>query len=297
MKEHRVYNRKKKQVVNVRTSNARAMKFLHTRKAGKFLMNNIASLQFISILLSFFKYTPLSRFQIKPFIEKYKIKTSEFENSKCNFKSFNDFFIRKLKPGARVVNPDPNSLVSPADGAILVYDNIGDNTTFSIKGNSFSLRTLLGDNKLASKFKGGSLAIVYLAPFNYHRFHFPCDGHFDSIKRIGNKLLSVSPISLENGFRPFDVNVRDITEFTTYKKSKSLIIEVGACYVGRIVQTSATPGNKTKGMEKGYFGLGASTVVLVYQKDAVSFDYDLVKVSKKNISSLVKQGMKIGTFN
>jgi phosphatidylserine decarboxylase len=192
---------------------------------------------------------------------------------------------------------EPDALVSPADGVLSVFPDISGLPSFEIKGQEFTLASLLWDARLASEYRGGSIAVIYLSPTDYHRYHFPCDCTLERSWTLGARLFSVNPIAIENGFRPFDVNVRDVSILNSEKMGRFLMIEVGALYVGRMVRTSPDPGKKIKGEEKGYFGLGGSTIVLVFEKGALEFDGDILQMAAKSIQSRVRMGERIGKMS
>src|SRR5512145_2228714 len=111
------------------------------------------------------------------------------------FISFNDFFTRKLKSNARPVDTSSTVAVSPADGKILAYANIS-NSDFIVKGYRFDIFSFLNDARLAQKYLDGTLVIIRLVPFDYHRFHFPISGSVSHIARIDGDYYSVNPLAL-----------------------------------------------------------------------------------------------------
>lgn len=117
---------------------------------------------------------------IKRFIDYFEIDMSEIEVPAEGFQNFNQFFYRKLKPGARpIASPDDATVaVSPADARLIVFASVSLATRFWIKGREFTIANMLGDAQLADHFGDGSLAAFRLAPQDYHRFHFPCDGRY-----------------------------------------------------------------------------------------------------------------------
>lgn len=292
----KVWNRKENKLESIRAYKAEALLFIHKNPVAAFFMSKIATIPFFSTLMALKDYTSFSRKKVINFVKENNLDESEFEKPAIDYSSFSEFFDRRLKPSARPVNKEAGTLVSPSDGILTVFPDIKENATFTVKGRVFSVESLLGDRKLAEEYSGGSLAIVYLAPTDYHRYHYPCDCSLEKIWTIGNRLFSVNPIAMEYGFRPFDVNVRDISILNNDKSGRFLMIEVGATYVGRMVRTNAQPGTKNKGDEKGYFGLGGSTIILIFKKGAVSFDKDILEWTEKSVSSKVKMGEKIGSF-
>src|SRR3954466_12382968 len=114
--------------------------------------------------------------RVLPFIVDYDLNVDEFAKKALTFKSFNDFFYRALKPGARPIAPGERVAVLPADGRHLAFQNVDAAEGFYAKGQRFSLTSFLSDAALADRFAGGSMLISRLCPVDYHRFHFPVAG-------------------------------------------------------------------------------------------------------------------------
>lgn len=233
---------------------------------------------------------PTSVKKIKPFIEELNIDMSTAQ--KQEFTSFNDFFTRKLKDNARPVDTNSNVVVSPADGKILAYADIT-NSDFIIKGFRFDVSSFLNDTNLAQKYRDGTLVIIRLAPFDYHRFHFPISGNVSPITRIDGDYYSVNPIALRKKIEIFCQNKREFTIISNPLFGEVVMMEVGATMVGRIVQTYQRNFVK-KGEEKGYFKFGGSTVVLLFEKDMVRIDEDLLRNTTQGFETAVKEGERIG---
>lgn len=236
----------------------------------------------------------ISRFYIPRFIRNNNINVNEISQPVKSFKSFNDFFIRKLKPSARPLPTDPTAIISPADGSAFVIPHINGSTLFPIKAVSFSAQKMLQDEELANKFKGGTAVIIRLAPWDYHRVHFPLDGTPSTAKTISGRFESVSPAAYEAGVQPLEVNERHIIQLRSDKASTVAIVLVGALFVGAIKETY-TPGTKQlQGDEIGYFEYGGSTMVMLFQKDTVTINQNLIDASAQGKETPVKMGEIIG---
>ncbi len=295
---NKVWNRKTARLEDVRYYKNEAIIFVHKNPIARFIMSRIAIWPFFSTLMALKDYTRFSKKKVLDFVAVNNLDESEFEKPTAEYSSFSEFFDRRLKPQARPVCQQSDALVSPADGFLTVFPDISGFPAFTVKGQKFTLTSLLRDEHLADEYKSGSLAVVYLSPTDYHRYHFPCDCSLDRSWTLGAKLFSVNPIAMEHGYRPFDVNVRDVSILYNEKMGQFLMIEVGALYVGRMVWTSPGQGKKSKGEEKGYFGLGGSTIVLVFKKGAVKFDEDILEMSGYDIPSRVRMGERIaGIFS
>lgn len=233
---------------------------------------------------------PKSAEAIESFIDGYDIDMNSFKEQK--FATFNEFFIRELKDGARKIDTLARSVVSPADGKLLAYEDIS-NSDFIVKGYRFDVSTFLNDPELAQRFHDGTLVIIRLAPADYHRYHFPLDGEISKETKIDGHYYSVSPLALRKRMEIFCLNKREYTVIENPVFGKVIMSEVGATMVGSMVQTYS---GKTveKGQEKGYFKFGGSTVVLLFEKNKIKMDDDLVKNSLNGFETEVKQGEKIG---
>ena len=236
-----------------------------------------------------------SRYSVASFVKKMDIDLSEAERDKISqYRSFNDFFTRKLKPEARPLPADSGVLVSPADGRLLAYEYLEEANPLQIKGQSVSLEKLCMSGDVEKSHKRGSVVIVRLSPADYHRFHFPADGVTGHTTVIKGKYYSVNPLSLEKNEGVFFRNSRQVTCIDTFHYGRIIMVEVGATFVGSIVQTFAPGMPVTRGTEKGYFQFGGSTVILIFQKDRVRIDTDLLRNTKEGFETDVKMGESIG---
>jgi phosphatidylserine decarboxylase len=233
---------------------------------------------------------PASRAKIAPFLETYGVDVSEFADAQDSFRTFNEFFYRKLKPRARPIAPGENDIVFPADGRHIVLPDIAACDDFFIKGTRFDLVTLLRDAALAERFASGSMLISRLCPVDYHRFHFPCAGTPASSYLINGPLYSVSPIALrKRPSIPWE-NKREITLLRTTKLGDVLLLEVGATCVGSIVQTFEPGSSIAKGDEKGYFRFGGSCVITIFEPGRIRFADDLIEHSKAGREVYARMG-------
>ncbi|MBI2742793.1 MAG: phosphatidylserine decarboxylase [Chlamydiales bacterium] len=247
-----------------------------------------------SRLYGSFQKSRLSRYKIRPFIEKYKVDEKEFLEPTDSFSSFNDFFIRKLKPSARPMAPGDEVAVLPADARYLVYPNIALADGFLVKNKKFSLEKLLQSETLAQKYAQGSLVIARLCPLDYHRFHFPCDGVPEETSEIKGPLFSVNPTALKKNIEILAENKRAITPFHTKNFGTILYIEVGATYVGTIHQTFAANDPCQKGDEKGFFSFGGSSLILLFEPSCIQFDQDLLDASQRKVEVRAHYGQSLG---
>lgn len=256
----------------------------------------ITSFSFLSSFYGWLQKCSWSRRKIKPFIKKYEIDASEFEKPIDTFTSFNDFFIRKLKAGARPVVEDPNVMIAPADARYLVLPKVHNHHRFSIKKATFNLGSFLTNQAISTHFEGGSMVIARLCPLDYHRFHFPFDA---TIKQeptlINGSLYSVSPWALKKRFSILAENKRVITLLDSPTFGLVAFVEIGATCVGTIWQTY-TQNEVKKGDEKGYFSFGGSSIVMLFEPGRITFDEDLLSYSKQGIETVCKWGTRLGSI-
>jgi len=228
--------------------------------------------------------------RIPSFVEEFDIDMSTSKKEKFN--SFNDFFSRELKSNARPVDTSATIAASPADGKILVYSDIR-KSDFIIKGYRFDLFSFLNNAELAQNYIDGSAAIIRLAPFDYHRFHFPVSGSISSTTLITGDYHSVNPLALREMTEIFCLNKRAVSNISSPLFGNVVMVEVGATMVGTILQTY-TEKLAQKGAEKGYFKFGGSTIVLLFEKDKIHFDEDLLIHTLSGYETEIKQGERIG---
>jgi phosphatidylserine decarboxylase len=268
--------------------------FLYTSQWGS-LLRPIITKPWFSILVGNYCDTSLSSLHISSFIKKHSIPIHEAVRSKASdYHSFNDFFTRTLKPEARPIDPSPSSITSPSDGMLFALEDINPETTLLVKNKPFNLAQFLHNAKQAQAFYGGTLIIIYLAPSDYHRFHFPLDCIPSAHMTINGNYESVSPIVYSMGIQPLVENERSII-FLKISGNKSIaFVSVGALCVGRITYTYDPNESYKKGDEVGYFSVGGSTIVLIFEKNLITLDPAILKNQKMDQCTQIKMGQKIG---
>lgn len=259
-----------------------------------FFLPLVSRIPLVSKLYGRAQKKPKSRAKIAPFIQAFGVDASEFAMPLEQFQSFNDFFIRKLKPSARPIAEGAEIAVLPADGRHLFYPSIGEAEGFFVKGKKFDLRALLQDEFLFDLYKRGSLVISRLCPTDYHRFHFPCECMPTKAQLINGPLYSVNPIALRRNIQILNENKRVLTQLKTKTFGNILFIEVGATCVGTIKQTYTPQTLFAKGQEKGYFEFGGSCILMLFAPGMIQFDEDLIASSKKQIEVKAHMGERFG---
>ncbi|MDZ7741704.1 MAG: phosphatidylserine decarboxylase [Bacteroidota bacterium] len=264
--------------------------WLYHNPLGEATLWAVAKRKMLSSFYGHMMDRPSSADKIDDFVKEYDIDMSAARRQE--FDSFNDFFTRKLKEDARTIDSIATLAVSPADGKLLAYENIA-NSHFIVKGYHFDVESFLNDTVLAQNYLDGTLVIVRLAPPDYHRFHFPVSGRVSSTNLIEGYYYSVNPIALREMAEIFVLNKRTYTIISNPHFGEVVMAEVGATMVGSIVQTYSGD-NVKKGQEKGYFKFGGSTVVLLFKKDQIQIDGDLLRHTEMGYETAVKMGERIG---
>ena len=244
----------------------------------------------ISRLAGSFLSTRASKFLIDPFIKGNNIDMSQYEE--VEYESYNAFFSRQIKSEARPMDTDPRHLISPADSKLTVLP-ITEDLRFTLKHTEYSVASLLKNDKLASRYAGGYAMIFRLCVDDYHRYCYVADGFQSCHFRIPGALHTVNPIA--NDYFPiYKENTREYSILHTKEFGNILMMEVGALLVGKIVNHTHKCHVK-RGQEKGYFQFGGSTVVLLFKKDTVIPDADVLENSAQGYETVVKIGEKVGS--
>ena len=235
-----------------------------------------------------------SRKKVKPFIKKYGLDESEFLSRMESFRSFNEFFYRKLHPEARPINSHEHSIVFPADGRHFVIPNLSKIDHIYAKGQSFDLPALFANTNLAKPYSDGSMIISRLCPVDYHRFHFPVSGKISDTNLLNGHLLSVNPIALRKRLSIFWENKRYLSFLENNTIGNVAQFLVGATCVGSVHLSTAKDSLVQKGQEYGYFSFGGSCVITVFPPNTVCFSKHIVEWSEKGFETYGKMGERMG---
>ncbi|WP_320170132.1 phosphatidylserine decarboxylase [Maridesulfovibrio sp.] len=293
MKEIKYMDRKTGNVLKEKVPGAGWLKWLYHNPAGKLALDMLVKRKFISRWYGWLMDTPSSRNRITEFVRDLDIDMNEILKPLDQFSSFNDFFTRELKPGCRSVDLNSESIVSPADGKITAFADMDALHTFFVKGQEFSLDSFLQDRMLSKKYAGGAMMIIRLAPADYHRFHFPAEGRTTLTRQIDGDYCSVSPYAVKDRMRIYWENKREYSELRTETAGDILMCEVGATMVGSIVQKYIPDTITGKGQLKGWFKFGGSTVILLFEKDKIRVDEDIIRNTISGYETTVKVGERI----
>ena len=288
------YNRYTKQLEQEKILGERGLRWVYGSALGKLSLHVLLKRAFFSQLVGALKSTRRSARDLPAFVREYGISVEEMAQPLESYASFNDFFVRKLKPGARELCPG-DQLAMPADGRHSGWQDASEIRRVFVKGQSFDLPALLGDASLAERYAHGALLLSRLCPVDYHRFHFPAAGVPSAARRIPGPLASVSPYSLRGRLSWLWTNKREITLLDTESVGQIAIIAVGATGVGAIHQTYTAGAAVQKGDEMGYFSFGGSTIICLFEPGRVQLAADLLEQTSLGHELYVRQGDVLGT--
>lgn len=280
------YNRKTARIEEERESQQGSLHFLYETAFGRLCLKCVVARPWVSKAYGRYQKSRFSRKTIRPFIEKNNIDVSGWDVD--SFRCFNDFFTRKKN-----LNPDlsdPTALRSVADSKIRIFP-ITEDLVLNIKRSRYTVGDILEDEALAESFRGGTCIVFRLAVDDYHRYHFIDKGRLICNKKIKGVLHTVRAVSEK--FNVFSRNTREVSLLETERLGKVVQIEVGAMFVGKIVNHPTEAFDEMQ--EKGYFEFGGSTVVVLLNKDIV-FDPDIVEMNAKGLEIKVRAGERIGTI-
>lgn len=282
----KIYDRQNKTYIETAQYGQGKLEFLYGTAFGRILLKLVIS-PFTSRLYGYYNSLPISAKKIPPFINEYNIKTEDFEQRE--YSSFNDFFTRKLRPGARFIDKNADLLISPADSKLFVYD-ITDDLKVTIKGSVYTLDELVSERINVPQYGEGLCLVFRLCMDDYHRYCFIDNGRITDSFHIPGKFHTVSSIS--KAYKIYKENSRTVTVCETESFGSVIQIEVGALLVGRIKNREVTAF--VKGEEKGYFEPGGSTIVLLLEKNRAAIDSDILVQSKNGIETKVQYAERIG---
>jgi phosphatidylserine decarboxylase len=280
----KIYDRRTDTYEEIVQYGAGKLAFLYNNPLGRLLLG-IAVSPFVSNVYAWKNSRKSSAKKIPGFIKEHNIDMSDYEDRE--YKSFTDFFTRKIRYGKRPVDMAPEALISPADSKLLVYE-IEKDTTLRIKGRTYTADEILADSESAGEFAGGYALVFRLTVDDYHRFCYPDRGCLISRRLIKGKLHTVSPVSKDH--KIYMENTRSVNLLKTENFGTVAYIEVGAMLIGRIVDNGTDVFEK--GQEKGYFEPGGSTVVILVKN--VEIDKDIMEQSASGIETKVRYGERIG---
>jgi len=291
------YNRYSRQVETEQVYGLAFLKWTYGNPLGKLSLHGFVKKAFFSKWYGRRMDDGQSREKIAPFIQTYRLNPDEFADDAASFRTFNEFFYRKLKPGSRPIASGKASAVFPADGRHLGFPDLSKVGGIFVKGQKLDLNQMLGDAKLARRYQEGTFVLSRLCPVDYHRFHFPVSGLASQPRVINGPLYSVNPIALRKNIWILAENKRAVCTIDSPEFGKVLMLEIGATCVGSFEYTFQPGERIEKGAEKGFFKFGGSSTITLFEPGTIQLDDDLVEYSQKGMELYARMGDHLGDKN
>ncbi|WP_256759859.1 archaetidylserine decarboxylase [Cohnella sp. WQ 127256] len=252
------------------------------------MMTELSSRKFVSRITGRFAKSSLSRRWIPRFAAMYKIPVEDAEKRLEDYRSLNDFFTRRLKPGKRPIDTSAGSLVSPVDARITGCGVIKDGLMLEVKGQDYTIEELLNSSPRLTQYLNGYFWVLYLSPTDYHRIHSPCEGDIVESEHIPGRVYPVNEFGLTSMRRVLSRNERLVT-YIRNDIGEAAVVKVGALNVSSIKYVEPMPKKLARGDELAYFEFG-STIVLLTEDGTFQPRSDLKTGDK------VLMGEKLGTL-
>ena len=265
-----------------------ALRFLYGTVMGRLVLKLLCTRR-ISRLCGRFLDSCVSKPLIRPFVRRHGIDLREYTGEE--FKSFNDFFSRKIKEDRRPVASEPSALIAPCDGLLSAY-RISEDTVIPVKQSRYTISSLLGGDGISENYQNGICLVFRLCVNHYHRYCYIDSGIKGRNVFLPGKLHTVRPVALEK-FPVFTQNCREYTVIQTENFGAVVQMEVGAMLVGKIKNCHG-PGNVRRGEEKGMFLYGGSTVIILLEEGRAQLPEELYQATENRIETPVKMGQRIG---
>ncbi|MBQ9903072.1 MAG: phosphatidylserine decarboxylase [Clostridia bacterium] len=265
-----------------------SLRFLYETGFGRLLLQLLVRKP-VSDFVGWFMERRISALWIKGFLKRSNIDMSAYESRK--FRSFNDFFTRKILPERRPVDREPGHFISPCDCKLTVF-KIQPDSVFTVKGGRYTVGQLLRNDELAGTFAGGTLLIFRLTVDDYHRYCYPDSGVKEDNIHIQGIYHTVNPIAYKR-YAVLKENTREYTLLHSDNFDDVILMEVGATLVGRISNLHGAC-RVEKGQEKGHFDFGGSTIVVILKAGVLKVDDDILRNNAEGCETVVKYGERIG---
>ena len=250
----RYLDRKERLLKIERVFASRFLHWLYNTHFGRITVDLIFKHKPVSQLYGWFHKLKLSRCKIKPFVQKMGLNLDELTRPINDFTSFNDFFTREIDLSKRPIDQNPLVCIAPVDGKILAYEDVATDMTF----------------------------------------HFPDSGIAGETVPIRGKYYASGPYALRALIPSYTENYRVLTLFDSDHFGQIAMVEIGAFTVGSIQQKYTAGRHLAKGERKGFFELGGSTIVLLFEKGRIKLDEDLLANTRNDLETYVLLGGPIG---
>jgi phosphatidylserine decarboxylase len=245
----------------------------------------------------------LSQQKVAPFIKKFHIQMDDYlpqdgRSEKSPYANFNQFFIRRFRPGKRPIVEAPDQMAAFSEARYFGYESVSDTETVPVKGHNLKPKALLANTKWEKTFEDGPLLLARLCPVDYHRYHYPDDGSIVDDYRVSGLYHSVNPLALKSKEDILITNERHVTILDTIHFGKLAYIEVGAICVGKIIQSKPLDKGRVfaRGEEKGYFLFGGSTVIVIGEKGKWKPSADILENTKKGMETYLHLGTTVASI-
>jgi len=284
-----MHNKFSYEIVKTPYDESLVVRFLYRTIPGRLVLKFLVRTT-VSKLAGLIMDCQVSKLFVAGFVKRNRIDMDEYEKSE--YKSFNDFFERKIKQSRRVFPEARNIAAAPSDGKLTAYEIMPEGV-FSIKHSKYSVAELLEDKALAKRLSGGICLIYRLAPSDYHRYAYIDDGEVVFSKKIRGILHTVRPIA-HHQYAVYAQNSREYEVVQSKNFGMIIQMEVGALFVGKINNHEQGAIVK-RGEEKGYFRYGASTIVMLFEKESINLDPEIYSNTRLGRETIVKMGDPIGS--
>jgi phosphatidylserine decarboxylase len=270
----------------------RFLPWLYTPTLGARVCRAVLRSRPPSVVYGWLQRAPWSRRHIDKLVVRLSIDAEESEKPLSEYGSLAAFFSRRLRPGTRPFEANPDVLASPADGRVLAFPRLTGGT-IPVKGRGFSLATLVQDRDLARSYEDGAGVVIRLAPADHHWLHFPDHGVASRWRVIPGAYDSVSHYALEREPEILCLNYRHVIVLESRGFGPVLLVVIGALFVGSIVEVYR-PGAVERGQPQGYFGFGASSMVLATVRGRLQLDPDLITNTRQGLETRIHMGTSLG---
>lgn len=282
----KIFDRQGNSVVYDQSQN-QLLKRLYGNVVGRCILK-VLTLPFVTHLGGKYMNSSLSKRKISSFVQKNHIDLHQYE--KVDYKSYNEFFTRKILPEYRPIDKEETHLIAPADSKVSYYP-ITSKTILTIKDTRYTIEELLQSETLAKQYQKGVCLIFRLTVDDYHRYSFIDEGTKEKDVYIPGVFHTVNPIA--NDYYPiYKQNSRSYSLLHTKNFGDVIYMEVGALMVGKICNHDIE--TYYRGQEKGYFEFGGSTIVMFFKENQIVVDKDIIFNSLNNYETKVQLGEKIG---
>lgn len=252
------------------------------------LLTELSSRKWISRITGAFAKSEASRLLIPQFAKSYGIRIEDAEKAIAEYRSLNEFFTRRLKPGLRPLEANPDALLSPVDSLITGMGPIKSGTMLGIKGQDYTVEQLLNRSPRTVNYRNGFYFVLYLSPTDYHRIHVPATGKIVEKEHVKGKVYPVNDFGLRHMNQVLSRNERLIT-YIDHKFGEIAVVKVGAMNVSSIRYVDPLPDQVKRGDDLAYFEFG-STVVLLIENGIFS------PLPELAVGNKIKMGESLGTL-